>query len=145
MEFKDHELAFLGEVNPQSPYKWGHHIDNLKRAIIETEKILVRIAQRRTLITYSELCEQIKSVKFTPDDHAFHAVLGEVSVRGNRSGKGLLSVLVVYKDKDRQRPGPGFFNMGRWLGYELPDRDAEDVFWGEQAKKVYDANRRFGR
>ncbi len=33
-------------------------------------------------------------------DHAFHSVLGEVSVRGNRSGKGLLSILVVYKDKE---------------------------------------------
>jgi len=57
----------------------------------------------------------------------------------------MLSVLVVYEDKDRQRLGPGFFSMGRWLGYELPDRDAEDIFWGEQTKKVYDANRRFGR
>ena len=33
-------------------------------------------------------------------DHAFHAVPGEVSVRGNRSAKGLLSVLVLYKDKE---------------------------------------------
>ena len=33
-------------------------------------------------------------------NHAFHAVPGEVSVRGNRSGKGLLSVLVLYKDKE---------------------------------------------
>ena len=57
----------------------------------------------------------------------------------------MLSVLVVYEDKDRQRLGPGFFRMGRWLGYELPDRNAEDIFWGEQTKKVYDANRRFGR
>jgi hypothetical protein len=57
----------------------------------------------------------------------------------------LLSVLVVYKDKNKQRPGPGFFNMGRWLEYELPDKEAEDIFWGEQAKRVYEANRRFGR
>jgi hypothetical protein len=97
------------------------------------------------LITYSDPAEQIESAKFTPDDHAFHAVLGEVSVRGNRAGKGLLSVLVVYKDKNKQPPGPGFFNMGRWLGYELPDEEAEDVFWGEQAKRVYEANRRFSR
>ncbi len=144
MEIKNHELAFL-EVDPHSPYKWGHHIQDLKRAIAETEKILVRIAQRKKLITYSDLCEQIKSVKFTPDDHAFHAVLGEVSVRGNKNGKGLLSVLVVYKNKDKQRPGPGFFNMGRWLGHELPDKEAEDIFWGEQANRVFDANRRFGR
>ena len=144
MEVRNHELVFLN-VDPHTPYKWGHHIEDLKRAIAETERILVRIAQRRQQITYSDLCEQIKSAKFTPDDHAFHAVLGEVSVRGNRNGKGLLSVLVVYKDKDRQRPGPGFFNMGRWLGYELPDRDAEDAFWAEQANRVYEANRRFSR
>lgn len=128
-----------------SPYKWGHHIEKLKQAIIETEKILVRVAQKRTLITYSDLCEQITSVKFAPEDHAFHAVLGEVSVRGNRNGEGLLSVLVVYKNRDRQRPGPGFFNMGRWLGYELPNQEAEDAFWAEQANRVYAANRRFGR
>ncbi len=144
MEVKNHELVFLN-YDPHSPYQWGHHIEDLKRAIAETERILVRVAQRRTLITYSDLCEQIKSARFTPDDHAFHAVLGEVSVRGDKSGKGLLSVLVVYKDKNKQRPGPGFFNMGRWLGHELPDSEAEDRFWGEQAKRVYEANRRFGR
>lgn len=143
MEAKNHELAFL-KVDPHSPYMWGHHIGDLKRAIVEAEKILVRVAQRGKQITYSDLCGQIKSAKFTPDDHAFHAVLGEVSVRGDRSGKGLLSVLVVYKNKDRQRPGPGFFNVGRWLGHKLPDRDAEDEFWAEQAKRVYAANRRFG-
>ncbi len=145
MEIRDHELVYLSEINPRSPYKWDHHIENLKQAIVETERILVRVAQKKRLITYSDLCKQIKSVNFTPDDHAFHAVLGEVSRWGNRNGKGLLSVLVVYKDKDRQRPGPGFFEMGRDLGYELPDRDAEDAFWAEQANKVYDANRRFGR
>jgi hypothetical protein len=105
MEVRNHELVFLN-VDPHSPYKWGHYIEDLKRAIIETEGILVRVAQRKTLITYSDLCEQIKSARFTPDDHAFHAVLGEVSVRGNRNGKGLLSVLVVYKDEDWDTSSP---------------------------------------
>ncbi len=144
MEIRDHELVYLNEINPGSPYKWGHHIDNLKRAIVETERILVRVARRKRLITYSDLCKQIKSVDFTPEDHAFHAVLGEVSRRGHRNGKGLLSVLVVYKDKDRQRPGPGFFEMGRDLGYELLDEEARDAFWAQQTNAVYDANRKFG-
>lgn len=141
---KNHELAFL-EVNPDNPRKWGHHIEDLKRAIVETEKILVLVAQRRALITYSDLCEKITSARLTPDDHAFHGVLGEVSVRGNRNGKGLLSVLVVYKNRDRPQPGPGFFELGRWLGHEIPDQEAEDTFWVEQANRVYQANGRFGR
>lgn len=141
-EIGDHELEVL-DFDPCDPYKWGHHIETLKKATLEIEKILIRVAQRRKVITYSELCEHVKTAEFTPEDHAFHSVLGEVSVRGHRKGIGLLTVLVVYKDRNKRRPGPGFFNIGRWLGYELPNPEAEDIFWGTQAKKVYEANRRF--
>jgi hypothetical protein len=148
-QIRDHELEFLHDINPGSEYKWGHHIERLKQAILEAEKVLVRVAAKRDLIAYSELCEQIQSAEFGPHDHVFHKVLDEVSVRGKRQGKrqgkGLLSGLVVYKDRNNQRPGPGFFDLARWLGHELPNREAEDAFWLQELQRIYAANNRFRR
>lgn len=54
----------------------------------------------------------------------------------------MLSVLVMYKGDWDIRPAIGFFNLAREQGYDLPDKDAEDVFWAKQLEKVYDEHRR---
>ena len=50
----------------------------------------------------------------------------------------MLSMLTVYKISPDLRPEPGFFNLAREVGYNLPYRKGEDVFWIKQSKKVYD-------
>jgi hypothetical protein len=64
-------------------------------------------------------------------------MLGEVSTNEHRAGRGMLSVLVVHKTGD-MRPGPGFFDLARKLGYAFKD---EDAFWINMVNKVCVARR----
>lgn len=89
-------------------------------------------------ISYTDLCRKIETISVEPDSHALAHILGEVSAREDRRGNGMLSVLVVYKDTSDFRPGPGFFNLAREVGSDLPDREAEDAFWIRQSNKVYE-------
>lgn len=61
------------------------------------------------------------------------ASLGEISTAEHDQGRGMLSVVVVYKYGD-QMPGPGFFELARSLGYQFRD---ETEFWVEQLHRVY--------
>jgi hypothetical protein len=93
-------------------------------------------------ISYSELYNQIhggihSAPLIGPDDHRFHHMLGEVSTNEHRAGRGMLSVLVVHKTGD-MRPGPGFFDLARKLGYAFKD---EDAFWINMVNKVCVARR----
>ena len=119
-------------------YLWGYHVEDLKRAAEETRTILIEVARSGGTISYTDLCWKIKSVSVEPDSHALAHILGEVSAGEDRKGGGMLSVLVVYKNSPDLRPGPGFFNLAREVGYDLPDREAEDAFWIRQSKKVYE-------
>lgn len=60
-------------------------------------------------------------------------ILGKISEQTNEEGKGLLSVLVHRKTQGTTRPGPGFFELARFLGYEFGD---EDAFVAQQTRKV---------
>ena len=122
----------------EKKYLWGYHVEDLKKAAEETRTILIDVARGGGTISYTDLCRKIKSVSVEPDSHALAYILGEVSAGEDRKGNGMLSVLVVYKNSPDLRPGPGFFNLAREVGYDLPDKEAEDAFWIRQSKKVYD-------
>ena len=88
-------------------------------------------------ISYSDLYNQINHLIHTspmlgPDDPRFHHMLGEVSTAENKAGRGMLSVLVVHKTGD-MKPGQGFYDLARQLGYIFSD---EDAFWIGQFNKV---------
>ena len=129
----------------EKKYLWGYHVEDLKRAAEETRRILIEVARSGGTISYTDLCRKIKSVSVEPDSHALAHILGVVSAGEDRKGNGMLSVLVVYKNSPDLRPGPGFFNLARAVGYELPDRESEDAFWIKQSKKVYEQWGRRGR
>jgi hypothetical protein len=61
------------------------------------------------------------------------AFLGEISTAEHNQGRGMLSVVVVYKHGE-QMPGPGFFELARGLGHRVRD---ETEFWIEELQKVY--------
>lgn len=118
--------------------KWGYFVEDLNKAAKEARAILVEKAKNEETISYTDLCRRIKVVSVEPDSHALAHILGLVSEAEDRAGNGMLSVLVVYKGSSDLRPGPGFFNLARELGYELPDKESEDSFWLKQWFKVRD-------
>ncbi len=104
--------------------------------------------QQREHYKYTDLCKRIESIKVEPHSYALAHILERVSAREDSKGSGMLSVLVMYKGDWDIRPAIGFFNLAREQGYDLPDKDAEDVFWAKQLEKVYDEHsrrRRFRR
>lgn len=62
-------------------------------------------------------------------------ILDEINIDENSQGHPLLSALVIYRDKDIGRPGPGFFQCARGLG-KLTNDD-EDGFWANEVTAVH--------
>lgn len=85
------------------------------------------------LISYSDLVARVKTVALTPDSHALHEMLGEISIEEDTGGRGMLSVIVVHKVGD-QKPGRGFFELAQQLGRDASDTDA---CWVTELSKVY--------
>lgn len=123
-------------------YKWCYHVSDLDRAVEETRGILVSVARNESTITYTDLCKQIKSISVEPHSYALADILGRVSASEDSRGSGMLSVLVMYKGDRDIRPAVGFFNLARDQGYDLPDKETEDIFWAKQLDKVYDEHSR---
>lgn len=99
----------------------------------EIRSVLVGVAQRRSLISYSDLVAKVRTVSLGPDSHALHEMLGEISVEEDTGQRGMLSVLVVHKTGDKQ-PGRGFFQLAERL-----NRDTSDLFacWINELNAVY--------
>ena len=104
-----------------------------KLAKDEVTDILIETAKVRGMISYSELVNLIKSMRFEAHDTRLFKLLGEVSSDENAKGRGMLSVVVVHKHGDMQ-PGPGFFGLAKQLG-----RDTNDKLdcWMKELKKVH--------
>ena len=113
--------------------KYGYSPNEWETAKKEMKEILIERAKVRGMIPYSELAAQIKSIHIAPESYAFAAMLGEVSTEEDKSGRGMLSVIVVHKSGDMQ-PGPGFFELAKTLG-----RDTSDILacWVAELKKVH--------
>jgi hypothetical protein len=109
-----------------------------ENAKVEATLALRRIARNKDVITYGVLVGKIDSVQFEPHGHDFHDFLGQVSIDENEAGRGMLSALVVHQDGDRM-PGIGFFELAAYLGRPAADKV---IFWSEEVKRVYEANRR---
>lgn len=123
-------------------YKWGYHVSDLDRAVEEARGILVSVARNESTITYTDLCKRIESISVEPHSYALADILGLVSASEDSRGSGMLSVLVMYKGDRDIRPAVGFFNLARDQGYDLPDKETEDIFWAKQLDKVYDEHSR---
>jgi hypothetical protein len=101
----------------------------------EAHSEMVKAAQSATgRITYSDLATKIKAIRFEPDSHIFHELLGQISKAEDAEGRGMLSVVVVHKAGDKRgQPGDGFFKLAREL-----DRSVRDPikFWATELERV---------
>jgi hypothetical protein len=110
--------------------------DVWEQAVTEIFDMLIGVARRRTTTTYSDVASRIQCVRLEPESHAFHWMLGDTSRRAFDAGGPLLSVVVL--GRETHRPGGGFFDLARDLGFEVgEDRDAEDLFWADQLEQVH--------
>ena len=110
---------------------YGYARDQWDAAKAETRAVLIRCAQTRELIAYSDVVPQVASIHFTPDATAFHELLGEISRDEVAAGRGMLSVVVVHKDDTF--PGKGFFTLAKQLGFNVADQER---FWIAEVTRV---------
>ncbi len=117
----------------------GYDLKLWETAKEQALEVLAGCARKRAnqTISYSELANSIHAIRFDPHDHAFHLLLGKISEDENDLGRGMLSVLVVYKGQD-QMPGPGFFELAKSLGRDVSDKLK---FWSEEFQLVLDSHK----
>ena len=97
----------------------------------EARRAMIAVAARESVIYYSDLVAEIRSIDLEPQSTHLAHMLGEISTEEHEAGRGMLTVVVVHKGGDHM-PGPGFFELARSLGHDTRDREA---FWvGELAK-----------
>ena len=102
----------------------------------EIRTILIKKAKLKSMITYTELVNEIKNntLNLQPHDVRLFTLLGEISTNEVESGRGMISVIVVHKHGDQQ-PGKGFFELAEKLG-----RDTSNILecWVKEFKQVFD-------
>lgn len=103
----------------------------------EMKKILIARAKLRVMVAYSDLIKKVSIIHFDIDliDHRnlLAQMLGEISLEEDRSGRGMLSAIVVHKYGD-QEPGQGFFEFAEILGRDISDKLK---FWVNEVKAIY--------
>lgn len=110
---------------------WDRVRDQLKESIIE-------VARRDGLIAYSDLIRDVPEID-GPQSHALAEMLGEIGGQCYAEGVPLLSSLVVYKDRDKRGPGPGFYEAAERLGLSVGSNAlAREDFWWRQAAKCHE-------
>lgn len=100
----------------------------------EGKAVLAECARDKKMISYIDFMHQIRSISFdTPRDSRLPQFLAEISTEEAEAGRGMMTALIVRKTGD-QRPGMGFFQLGKRLGYEVSD---SEKFWLEEVNKVF--------
>jgi hypothetical protein len=91
-------------------------------------------------LTYSQLGDEVgpdhgSYPMVTPPFRGLGEALGHVSMYEVERGRPMLTALVVQQDS--QRPGAGFAQLGRQLGFSVGDTPADEVaFWRLELAEV---------
>ena len=111
----------------------GFPEDAWNEAKEEARGIMIDRAKVRGMIPYSDLVQQITSIRLAAHDPRLSHMLGEISSEEEAAGRGMLTVLIVHKQGDMQ-PGPGFFELAQLLG-----KDTKDLLkcWVDELHKVH--------
>ena len=95
---------------------------------------LIGVARRGELTTYRRLAAAFDLNFSTPADRErLAAALRDVSVAEHRTGRPLLSAVVVLAR--RRRPGAGFFDCARAVG--VLTNETEEDFYEAELARVY--------
>jgi hypothetical protein len=88
-------------------------------------EILIALARKRERISYSDLVQdlnrKIEGLNLWERDPRLEVWLTDISLTEAKAGRGMLSVLVVHKAKDKL-PGNHFYDVVTELGYDATDR-----------------------
>ncbi|HUX66032.1 MAG TPA: hypothetical protein VMV31_00930 [Terriglobales bacterium] len=114
---------------------FGHDPEKWEAAKQEALRALQVFAKAARLTTYGDLAGKITAIRFEPDDHAFHHLLGQLSAESDERGLGMISARVVRKGGERL-PGPGFFKLAGDLGRDVSDKVK---CWSSEVERVYRA------
>ncbi len=96
---------------------------------------LVSVARSQSTVCYSEIAPLAGlDMSRPPDRNIIGEILGEISTYEHEQGRPMLTVVVVRKDKNM--PGPLFFNLARELGVQHGD-DNRAFFYAE-LRRVHD-------
>ena len=101
---------------------------------------LHRVARAQSKITYSELCDELRTEGVI--DLPYHGapldyMLGHINLLEHERGRPLLSSVVVHKSGD-YFPGVGYWNFAKLLGLEVGDSEAEQVkFWAQEFSRCH--------
>lgn len=113
----------------------GFSEDDWAGAKVEGRALMISAAKGKRLISYGKLFGAVRFITLDPHDRTrVAAFLDEVSLAEDSDGRGLLSVVVVHKNGDRQ-PGPGFFTLARARGRVGLD----EAIWINELRTVYEA------
>ncbi len=112
---------------------YGYPLAAWNAAKREAKIALAGRARVRGMMPYSDLVNQIQSIRFEPHEARFFHFLGQLSSEEDAAGHGMITALVVHRYGDMQ-PGPGFFELAESLG-----KDVTDVLacWIREVHKVH--------
>jgi len=101
---------------------------------------LIQIARIQDLISYDDLNKELDlGLDFTlpPDRDLIGHWLGEISEHEVRSGRHMLSAVVVHKEGEGfGDPGKGFYSFAQELGVYAGGDDLG--FWAQEVKWLHD-------
>ena len=102
----------------------------------EIRNMLIKAAQQRKVVYYSEVGEAVNLSMGNPHQRAeLGRILSEISSEEHDNGRPLLAAIVVHKDN--KKPGEGFFKLARNIGKQKPDED-NDTFCKIEKERVFD-------
>jgi hypothetical protein len=113
-------------------YAWL--VGQLADAQNEAHAVVRRVARERGTITYGELVGHIHALDLDPNSDTLARILDDISIEEHRSGRGMLSAVVIRADTNL--PGEGFFKLARKLEHDPAD---EVAFHAEELRRVHDA------
>ena len=119
---------------------YGYGEADWGRAKAEAREVLLDCARRQRPIQYMELTGEL-DVRFRHWTSPLAALLDELSRDEDRSGRGLLSALVVRRKLEHgiRLPGPGFFNRTAHdlRGFESASFEARRSFWERELDRLF--------
>jgi hypothetical protein len=99
----------------------GYIDEAWESAKAEGKAALAEYAREKRMISYTEFMHHIASIAFkTPYDSRLPQLLAEISTDEAKVGRGMMTVLIV-RENGNQRPGRGFFELAKRLGYDVSD------------------------
>ena len=114
--------------------RWGFGDEDWAQKVLELQDLLVDAARRRGTVTYGEIARRVFDGRVLPRSSAVMALVDEACDALDEGRGTVMASLVVRADTGM--PGEGYFSWAQAAGYVLGERD---VFWREQAERVWDS------